>query len=49
MPFFIGALPGLPAFMAALRAVLMAMATACFWGLPDFISLEMFSLMDFLP
>jgi hypothetical protein len=35
---FAGALLGLPAFMAAVRAVLKAMAIACFCGLPDFIS-----------
>jgi hypothetical protein len=44
---FFGALLGLPAFTAAVRAVFSAMAMACFCGLPDFISLEMFELMDF--
>jgi len=48
-PRFIGALEGFPAALADFLAVLMAMATACFCGLPAFISLEMFSLMDFLP
>jgi len=33
--------------MAALRAVLRAMATACFCGLPAFISLETFFEIDF--
>jgi hypothetical protein len=33
---------GLPAFLAAVRAVFNATATACFCGMPDFISLEMF-------
>ena len=40
-----GALPGLPAFIAAVRAVDSAMATACFWGLPDFTSFEMLDEM----
>jgi hypothetical protein len=48
-PFFIdlGALDGLPAFMAAVLAVEIAIATACFSGLPDFISIEMFFEMVF--
>jgi hypothetical protein len=33
---------GLPAFLAAVRAVFNATATACFCGMPAFISLEMF-------
>jgi hypothetical protein len=45
-PFF-GAFDGLPAFFAAVRAVSSAIAIACFCGLPDFISLEMFELIDF--
>jgi hypothetical protein len=45
--FFLGALLGFPAFMAAVRAVLRAIATACFCGLPAFISFEMFEEMDF--
>ena len=48
MPFFAGALLGLSAFIAAALAVLNAMATACFCGLPAFISFEMFELIDFL-
>ena len=35
---------GLPAFLAAVRAVDSATATACFCGIPYFISIEMFSL-----
>ena len=43
---FFRALLGFPASLAALLAVLRAIATACFLGLPDFISLEMFFPMD---
>ncbi len=39
---------GLPAALAALVATFKAMATACFCGLPDFISFEMFFPMDLL-
>jgi hypothetical protein len=45
---FFGALLGLPAVLAALVATLNAMATACFLGLPDFISFETFFPMDLL-
>jgi hypothetical protein len=45
---FLGALLGFPAAFAALVATLNAMATDCFWGFPDFISLEMFFPMDLL-
>ena len=47
MPFFAGALLGLPAFFAAVRAVEIATATACFCGMPAFISFEMFFEIDF--
>jgi len=48
-PFFIGlgALDGFPAFIAAVLAVESAIATACFCGFPDFISVEMFLEMVF--
>jgi hypothetical protein len=36
-----------PFFFFAVRAVSSAIAIACFCGLPDFISLEMFELIDF--
>jgi hypothetical protein len=45
---FFGALLGLPAALAAFSAVLSAMATACFMGLPDFFSILMFFPMDLL-
>jgi hypothetical protein len=45
---FFGAFPGLPAFIAAVRAVFKEMATACFCGLPAFISLLMFLEMEAL-
>jgi hypothetical protein len=38
---------GLPAFLAALRAVESAIAIACFCGLPDFISLLILELIVF--
>jgi hypothetical protein len=38
---------GFPAFFAAVRAVLKATATACFCGIPAFISFEMFFEMVF--
>jgi len=43
---FFGALLGFPAALAAVRAVFSATATACFCGMPAFISLEMFLLID---
>jgi hypothetical protein len=43
---FFGAFPGLPAFIAAVRAVFKEMATACFCGFPAFISLLMFLEME---
>jgi hypothetical protein len=36
-----------PAFFAAVRAVERATATACFCGIPAFISFEMFFEIDF--
>jgi hypothetical protein len=45
---FAGALLGFPAFIAAFRAVDSATATACFWGIPAFISLPMFLPIDLL-
>jgi hypothetical protein len=45
---FFGAFPGFPAFIAAVRAVFKEMATACFGGLPAFISLLMFLEMEAL-
>jgi hypothetical protein len=45
---FFGAFLGLPAFIAAVRAVFKEMATACFCGLPAFISLLMFLEMEAL-
>jgi hypothetical protein len=44
---FAGALPGFPAFIAAVLAVDSATAMACFWGIPAFISLPMFLEIDF--
>ncbi len=50
IPLRLGAFSGFPAFIAALRAVLSAIATACFCDIPGllFISLEMFSETVFL-
>jgi hypothetical protein len=49
LDFFLGALPGLPAFSAALAAVDSDMATACFIGLPAFFSVLIFDAIDLEP
>jgi hypothetical protein len=49
LDFFFGALPGLPAFSAALAAVDSDMATACFIGLPAFFSVLIFDAIDLEP
>jgi hypothetical protein len=46
---FEGAFPGFPAFFAAVRAVCIAMATACFFGVPARRSVAMFFEIVFLP
>lgn len=44
--FFFGALAGLPAFFAAARAALIAMAIACLRDVPEAISVAMFLEID---